>query len=338
MRFALSKMTNRPEVFGASDHGAPGGHLHRLRQPRPLAEVTRGVEVRHAGRMMTVRRALVVAEIEEPLFLIEIRLVEEHEQAPQDIEILGFLVVRDPAVAQPLENKADTVHLAVRARGAPERPAEAVRADEVGHHADVLLGIGAQGRQLAVAHAAVRVQLQRRADEDEGHHPVEVEVSAQPADGVVEEAGRAGLVDPVHHALDEPRGLVLLREPQAEAGDRLGDVERLPVVVVVAAVQELLVDPLLRLLDQALPDRVAVLGRAEAEEPEGRVREAVLRRRLGEHLGRHAARRQVDDVEALQGRLARGAVVFAECKRDVSRLIRAGFLAGGGEDGAVGLD
>jgi hypothetical protein len=39
------------------------------------------------------------------VLLIEIGLVEEHEQAPQDVEILDLLVVGDPAVAQALENE-----------------------------------------------------------------------------------------------------------------------------------------------------------------------------------------------------------------------------------------
>jgi hypothetical protein len=287
-------MTKRPDVRGGSTTG-PGG-ICTVFQARPLAEVARGVEVGHPGRVLLVGRALGVAQVEEALLLVEVGLVEEQEEPAQDVEVLRLLVVRDPAVAQALEDQADAVHLAVGAGGPAEGPAEAVRADEVGHHPDVFLGVGAQRRQLPVAHAAVGVELQRRADEDEGHHPVEVEVAAQPVDRVVEEAGRARLVDPVDHALDQPRGLVLLRQAEAEAGDRLGDVEGLPVVVVVAAVEQLLVDALLRLLDQALPDRVALLRGPEAEEAERGVGQAVLGRGLREHLRRHAARGQVDQV------------------------------------------
>jgi hypothetical protein len=47
------------------------------------------------------------------------------------------------------------------------------------------------------------------------------------------------------------------------------------VVVVVAAVEEGLVDALLRLGNKAFPDRIAVLGGAEAEKAEGRVGETV---------------------------------------------------------------
>jgi hypothetical protein len=78
------------------------------------------------------------------------------------------------------------VHLAVGAGGAAKRPAETIGADEVRHHLDVFLGVGAEGRELAVAHAAVGVELERGADEHEAHHAVEIEVAAKTAGGVVE--------------------------------------------------------------------------------------------------------------------------------------------------------
>ena len=56
------------------------------------------------------------------------------------------------------------------AGSAAEGPAQSVVADEVGHHLDVFLGVRAQRRELAIADAAVRVQLQSRAREDEHHH------------------------------------------------------------------------------------------------------------------------------------------------------------------------
>jgi len=167
--------------------------------------------------------------------------------------------------------------------------------------------------------------------------PIEAEVAPEALDRGVEEAGRAWLVDPVAHALDESRGLVLLREAEAEPGDRLRHVEGLPVVVVVAAVEQLLVDAALRLLDQALPYGVALLRRPEAQEPQSGVRKAVFGERLREHLGRHAARSQVYEVKALERRLARVAVVLPEREYDMPRLIRPGLLAWDGKNGAVGL-
>ena len=56
-----------------------GRHLHRFREAGPLAQVAGGVEVRHARRVVRVGGALVVAEIQEALLLVKVRLVEEHE-------------------------------------------------------------------------------------------------------------------------------------------------------------------------------------------------------------------------------------------------------------------
>src|SRR5690606_26024335 len=93
-----------------------------------------------------------------------------------------------------------------------EGPAQAVLADEVGQELDVLLREGAQGRELALAQAGVAVQLERLADEHEGHDAVEREGAADALVGhVVEEARRAGLLDALEEALDQAAGLVLLR-------------------------------------------------------------------------------------------------------------------------------
>ena len=230
------------------------------------------------------------------------------------------------------------MHLAVGARGAAKRPAEAVGANEVRHDLDVFLGVGAEGGQLALAHAAVGVELQGGADEHEGHHAVEIEIAAEAGGGVVEEAGRAGLVDAVDHALDQAGGFVLLRQAEAEARDRLGDVEGLPVIVVVAAVQELLVDALAGLFDEALPDGVALLGRAEGEEAEGGVGEAVFRGGLGEHLRGDAARREIDEIVAAQRGLAGGAIEFSKREGDVAGFVGAGNLTVGRQERAVWLD
>eukprot|EP01136_Pigoraptor_vietnamica_P032461 Opistho-1_new@94331 len=178
-------------------------HLHGLREAGPLAEVAGGVEVGHARRVRGVGRALTVADVEEAVLLVQVGVEEIVEQAAQDIELLVLLVVGDPAVAEALEDERDAVHLAVGTGGAAVGPALAVRADEVGHHLDVFLGVGAEGGQLALAQGGVGVELQGRAGEDEGHHAVEVEVAADALLDVVEEAGRAGLLDALGEALDE---------------------------------------------------------------------------------------------------------------------------------------
>ena len=233
------------------------------------------------------------------MFLVEVGLVEKYEQAAEQVEILRLVGVGDPAVAEALEDERNAVHLAVDAGGAAKGPAEAVGADQVGHHLDVFLAVGAQGGELAVAHARVGVELKGGADEREAHHSVEVEITADTGGGVVEEAGGAGGVDPLDHALDQAGGLVLLGEAEGEAGDGLGDVKRLPVVVVVRALEQGLVDAFTGLVDEAFPDGIALLGGAEAEEAEGGVGEAVFRGRLGEHLRGDAAGGEVDQVVAL---------------------------------------
>ena len=138
------------------------------------------------------------------MLLVEVGLVKEHEQPTKDVVVFDLLVVGDPAIAQALQNETDAVHLAVSTRGAAKGPAESVRADEVGHHLDVFFAVGAQGRELAITHAAVGVELQRRADEHEAHHTVKIVIAAKTLGGVIEETGRAGLVDALAHALDQP--------------------------------------------------------------------------------------------------------------------------------------
>ena len=264
------------------------------------------------------------------MFLIEIGLVEEHEQAAQNIVVLDLLIVGDPAVAETLQNEADAVHLAVGSGGAAEGPAQSVGTDEVGHHLDVLLGVGAERRQLAVADAVVGVQLQCGADEHEAHHAIQIEITTESLGGVVEEAGRAGLVDAVDHALDEARGFVLLGKAEAETGDRFGDVERLPVIVVVAAVEQGLVDSLLGFFDETLPNGIALLGGAEREETERGVGQAVFRSGLGEHLRGDAARGEVDQIVTLEGGLTSSAIELSKGKGDMTGFIRARLLRVGG--------
>ena len=183
------------------------------------------------------------------------------------------------------------------------------------------------------------MELERGADEDEAHHAVEIEVAAEAGGGgVVEEAGGAGGGHALDHALDEARGFVFFGKTERETGDGFGDVEGLPMVVVVGAVEEGFIDAFAGLVHEAFPDGVALFGRTEAEEPEGGVGEAIFSRRLGEHLRGDAARGEVDDVVAFEGGRAGRAVIFAEGECDVAGFIGAGELAVGGQNGAVRLN
>ena len=104
------------------------------------------------------------------------------------------------------------------------------------------------------------------------------------------------------------------------------------------AVEQGLVDALLGFLDEALPDGIAFLRRAEAEETERGVGEAVFGGRFGEHLRRHAARGEIDEVVAFERGFARGAIEFSEGARDMARLVRSGLFVEGRKNGAVRLD
>jgi hypothetical protein len=97
--------------------------------------------------------------------------------------------------------------------------------DEVGHHLEVFLGVGAEGGELAIANAAVGVELEGGADEHKAHHAVEIEIAAKTLGGVVEETGGAGLVDAINHALDEAGGFVFFGQAEGVARDGLGNVE-----------------------------------------------------------------------------------------------------------------
>ena len=225
------------------------------------------------------------------------------------------------------------------AGSATDGPAEAVGADEVGHRLDVFLGVGAEGGEFAVAHAAVGVELESGADEHKAHHAVEIEVAAHALAGrVVKKTGGAGGGHALDHALNEAGGFVFLGETEREAGDGLGDVERLPMVVVVGAMQQRFIDAFAGLVDETFPDWISFFGGAEAEEAERSVGEAVFGGRLREHLRGDAACGEIDDIVALKRGLAGGAVKFAERERDVTGFVGPGLLAVGGQNGAVRLD
>ena len=109
-------------------------------------------------------------------------------------------------------------------------------------------------------------------------------------------------------------------------------------IVVVAAVEQRLVDPDLRFLHEALPDRVALLGGTKSEEAECRVGQAVLGGGFGERLRRDAAGREIDQVVILERGLTGGAVKFPERESHVTGFIRAGLLVIDGKDGTIGLN
>ena len=160
------------------DFRRTGGHLHRFGETRPLAQVTRGVEISHPRRVVRICSTFFIPQIEKTMFLVEISLVEEHEETAQDVVIFDLLLVRHPAVAQALQDETHAMHLAIRARRATKGPAQSVGSHQIGHHLDVFFGVGPQRRQLAVTHSAVGVQLQRGADEHKRHDSVEIVISA----------------------------------------------------------------------------------------------------------------------------------------------------------------
>ena len=82
---------------------------------------------------------------------------------------------------------------------------------------------------------------------------------------VVKETGRAGFLNAVQEAFDQATGLILFRKTETESSHGFGDIEDLPVVIVVAAVKQKFVETLAGLVDQSLPDRIAFLGGAERE-------------------------------------------------------------------------
>ena len=200
-----------------------------------------------------------IPDDEVAVLLVKVGDEEEIEEAPEDVEILLSLVVGDPVVPERLHQEADAVHLTVGAAVAAERPAEAVLADEVGQHLDVFLGEGPQTGEFTVAQALVGMELERLSDEDERHDSVKVEGAPESLRIVIKKVRRTGLLDSFEESFDQAAGLVLLGEAEAEAGDCFRDVKDLPVVVVITAVEQEFVEPLPGLVDQPLPDGIALL-------------------------------------------------------------------------------
>ncbi len=79
----------------------------------PLAEVAGGVEIGHPGGVVGHGVALVVADDQVAVLLVEVGHEEIHEQAAHRVDVKVALVVADPSVAEGLEDQADAVHLAV---------------------------------------------------------------------------------------------------------------------------------------------------------------------------------------------------------------------------------
>ncbi len=288
----------------------------------PLAEVACSVEVGHTGGMVAVGGALAVAYDEVAVLLVEVSDVEEVEEAAQEVEVLWTLVIGDPSVAEALKEEGDEVHLAVGAGVFGASPAEAVFANHVRKEFDVLFREGAEGRELALAKAWVAVKLEGLASEDESHHAVEREGSADAfvAD-VVEIAVGAGFFDAGEEALDEATGFVLLGKSKGEAANSLGDVERLPVVVVVAAVEQETVEVFACLVYKAFPHGIAFLGWSEGEQCERGVCESVFLWRITEGLRCDAARGEVDEILAVKLGFSSGAVEFANSERGMAGLV-----------------
>lgn len=290
----------------------------RLGEARPLAEVARGVEIGHARRARGVGAALPVADYEISVLLVEIRHEEELEKAAENIHVLGHFVLRYPAVAHRLQNHGYAVHLPVRADIAPVRPPEPVGAHDVRKYPQILFGEGAQARDFPVAQVHVGVQLQRLADENERHYPVDVEHAVDSERRlVVKILSARGLLNAFEKFVYELAGFVLFAQPHAEPRDGFGYVENLQMVFVVAAREKPFVEIFARLLRKLFPYEVPVFRRAERKQAERRVREAVLGVLFIVRLGGYAGGGEVDNIVAVYFRKTRGPVELPERHRGV---------------------
>jgi len=267
----------------------------------PLAEITCTVEVRHPRRMLRKCIALMVTDHQEALFLIQISHEEVLEQAAEQVEVKGLLVIADPAVTHRLKNQGNAVHLAIRTQAAAIAPAEAIGPDDVRQHLQILFSYGPEARQFAIAQMDVAVKLQRLTNEDQGHGTVNVETAANPAVwAIVEVAGAAVLLHALHIAVDQFAGLVFFGKTHAVASDRFSDIEGLEMVLVVGASQQAAVELFARRIEQTFPHRIPLLGGTEAEEAEGCVAETIFAFCFGKRLRGDAPRCQIDQVVTLE--------------------------------------
>jgi len=312
--------------------------LDVFRQTSPLAEVASAVEVGKARRVIFQRSAFFVANDQVAMFLIEEGDVEKVEEATQQIEVLRLAILGYPAIAEALQKQADQVHLTVGAGILGDSPTETVFAHEIRKQLDVLFGVGAETWQLAFAQPGIRVKLESLAGEDECHHSVERVGSADAVSYVVEIAIGAGFVDAGKEAFDQATGFVLLGKSETEAADGLGDIEGLPVVVVVAPIEQQLVEALAGLVDETFPDGIALFGGAKGKQGQGGVGEAVLLRRVAKYLGGYAARGEVDEVLAIQFRFSCSPVEFADCEGGVAGLVEPRLFALDGRDRSILVD
>ena len=125
--------------------------------------------------------------------------------------------------------------------------------------------------QLRVTQLNVSVELERLADENQGHHAIKV-VGATQVIGVsltrciIMEATRGGGGDTINEAVDEGAGFVFLGQAKRETTDGLRDIEGLDVVVMVTGDFDLSVGSMASLagiiaglLGQGLPTALAAV-------------------------------------------------------------------------------
>ena len=164
-------------------------------QPGPLAEVTHSIEIGNAGSEVFHGLAFGIADNDVAVFLVEVGKVEEIEQAPEQVEVLGFFIRRYPVVAKSLQDEADAVHLPVGPAPAAEGPSQTILPHQIGQQAQILFRKGPQTGQYVLAQLDIGVQLKRLPDENQAEHPVNI-VYPIAGRAVVVEIARAFLLGP----------------------------------------------------------------------------------------------------------------------------------------------
>ena len=91
-------------------------------------------------------------------------------------------------------------------------------------------------------------------------------------------------------------------------------------------------------IEQAFPDGVAILGRAEREQSESGVSQAVLKGFLRKRLESNAAGREIYEIVFLQMRLACQPIILAQRERDMAGFIEQECLAFRGSNGTIFID
>ena len=98
-------------------------------------------------------------------------------------------------------------------------------------------------------------------------------------------------------------------------------------VVIVAALKELLIQLLTCRVEQSLPNWITPFGWTEGEEPESRISETILLIVFSKNLSSDASSRQVDEIIVAEGGVVRSAIIFADRKRSMSGFIEAAVFA-----------